>query len=335
MFESPYQALARPLAILDHKLLKEKQHDIKKINQYALLETIGQTAQTKVYLALDVDTNVAYAAKAVSVGGSALEREVRLLRGLHHPNIVELHEVLHAKRQGIFYLILEWASSGSLAQALTAGLPECTVASIFKQIGRGLAFLHDNRIVHHDVKPSNILLFSDGVAKLSDFGVGHSIESADTVIGTPAYQAPEFFDEDADIELDPVKEDVWSMGVSLYEAAFGELPFKGGNVYEIAWNILHTELVIPLSASEELRDLLTKMLEPNPGKRVTLLEVQRHPFFERAEASFTLPGETHAPPKLTPARSMTYTVAKVCDESYSFIKKQLSASSPVSLYGYF
>jgi serine/threonine-protein kinase 11 len=327
-----------PRIIADHKALDDQRRDIKRVNQYALVDTLGQSSQAKVYLALDVDRNLPYAAKAIAVGGMrnsgpALEREIRLLRRFDHPHIIKLHEVLHAKRQAVVYLILEWAPHGSLAA--NGGLPERTVAAIFRQICQGLSAIHGQGLVHHDIKPSNILLFTDGTAKLADFGVGHSLDSADTVIATPAYQAPEFFDESADIVLDPIKEDIWSMGVSIYEAAFGALPFTGANVYEISWNVLHSPLPIPAHASGDLRDLLEKMLRPDPSKRISLGEVQAHRFLAEAPEKFELPTPPRAPPKVGAHRSMAYVVANVCDDTYTFVKKQLSASSPVSLYGFF
>jgi serine/threonine-protein kinase 11 len=153
------------------------------------------------------------------------------------------------------------------------------------------------------------------------------------VIGTPAYQAPEIFDESVEIELDPIKEDVWSLGVSIYEAAFGKLPFEGANMFEISWNVLNTPLVIPERASEGLRDLLQRTLELDPAKRAALEEVRSHRFFEGAEPGFEVPGRL--PPRLNSGRSMSYVVATVCDDTYTFVKRQLSQSSPVSLYGYF
>jgi serine/threonine protein kinase len=94
----------------------------------------------------------------------------------------------------------------------------------------------------------------------------------------------------------------------------------------------HT-LAIPESASDALRELLEEMLEPNPAKRMSLQEVEQHRFFHHSPTEFVLPVRT--PPKLNPGRAISYVVAKVCDEEYTFVKRQLSASSPVSLYGYF
>jgi serine/threonine-protein kinase 11 len=228
----------------------------------------------------------------------------------------------------ISYLILDWASCGSLAEAAVGGLEEAYVAAVFRQVCDGLAYLHREGIAHQDIKPSNILLFADGTAKLGDFGLGHSFDSADTVIGTPAYQSPEFFDESEDITLDPVKEDIWSLGVSIFEVAFGRLPFTGATIFEIGWSILNRRLEIPEVASTALRDLLGKMLERNPAKRISLNEVRCHRFFtDAANAVFRA---TPPPiPKLSPTAITVDVTATVCSEPVSLPMGNSSASAPV------
>jgi serine/threonine-protein kinase 11 len=240
--------------------------------------------------------------------------------------------VLHPKHLGIAYLILEWASIGSLARVIKDGLPEPTVASIFRQVIEGVSYLHGQGIVHRDIKPSNILLFTGGTAKLSDFGVGHSFSSADTVIGTPAYQPPEYFDDSPDIVLDPVKEDVWSMGVSIFEAAFGDLPYSGTNVYEISWSILHQPLVIPDTASPQIADLLMRMLTSDPSARASVQDVRAHPFIRDAEPVFHIDEATRPIPSI-PQRAVQFISANVCDENYTFVGQQRSVSLPATLYG--
>jgi serine/threonine-protein kinase 11 len=324
------EVLFRSHLIADHKL-STNPRKAKQINQYALLDTLGSGAQSKVYLAIDTETQVPYAVKAIQMNvGPSLEREVRLLRRLKHPNIIGLHEVLQVKHQGIAYLVLDWASCGSLAQVAAHGLDEPSAAGIFLQVCDGLAYLHSEGIAHHDIKPSNILLFADGVVKLGDFGIGHSFDSADTVIGTPAYQSPEFFDESEDIILDPVKEDIWSLGVSIFEAVFGRLPFTGGNMFEIAWTIFNQPLVIPETASPELRDLLRKMLERNPAKRISLAEVRDHPFFVNARQPVLFGAPVM--PKLNPTHEMQAIEATVCGETKKTHRGQRSASYPIGLY---
>jgi serine/threonine protein kinase len=220
MLDCPSQLFSQPQVITDHKLIKSK-HTIKRINQYAPLETIGQTANGNVYLAVDVETSPPYAdGQGVSIGnvtqgGPVLEREIRLLCAIRDPNVMILHEVLHAKHQRMVYLMLEWAWAGSLSQVLQRHLSEMIIAPIFKQIYHAVGFLYSRGIVHHDLKPSNILVCNDGVTELSDCRIGHSIDSTDTAIGTQAYRAPALFDESEDNDLDPVKEVVWSLGVSM------------------------------------------------------------------------------------------------------------------------
>ncbi|KAK8838239.1 hypothetical protein M9Y10_035659 [Tritrichomonas musculus] len=186
---------------------------IKKINQYILISKLGTGYFSKVYLAVKYDENKKssesektkesyFAAKAIhvhqSVQSSAdLEREVKMLRKLNHPNIIKFYKLLYAPSTDIAYIIMEWANCGTLQQAISKKIKfdEKTLASIFIQIALALSYLHSTGTVHRDVKPSNILLFSDGTAKLSDFGISHSLESAESVFGTPSYQAPDIFDE--------------------------------------------------------------------------------------------------------------------------------------------
>jgi serine/threonine-protein kinase 11 len=322
-----------PHLITDHKFTT-KPRKTKQINQYVLLNTLGSGSQSKVYLAIDTQTQLPYALKAIQMNvGPTLNREIRLLRRLKHPNIIKLHEVLQVKHQNIAYLVLDWASCGSLAQVIPRCLDERTVAGIFLQVCEGLAYLHSEGIAHHDIKPSNILLFADGVVKLGDFGIGHSFDSADTVIGTPAYQSPEYFDESEDIILDPIKEDIWSLGVSIFETIFGKLPFNGSNMFEIAWTIFNQPLVIPKTASSELRDLLHKIFERNPSKRISLTEIQFHPFFGNVYPSmlFNVPKII---PKLNPNCKLQSIEAIVCGEINNSPKGQRSASYSIGLYSH-
>jgi serine/threonine-protein kinase 11 len=278
--------------------------DIRQVNQYALLDKIGEGSTSKVFLAINRNTGDPLVAKAVRL---------------------DLKEDASSLERDTVYLILEWASLGSLhGVTLDSG----SLASVFGQVCSGLSYLHSKYIVHRDIKPSNILLFDGGIAKLSDFGVGHSFGSAHFVTGSPAYQAPEFFDDDADRELDPVKEDVWSLGVSMYEAAFGRLPFEGENMFEIANRIHSHPVVIPEGTPEELRDLLGRMLDPNPETRADLEAVASHPFFRRADGGLVWPVKPRMPPKLEASASVVRIQAARCDDNYSFCSTVRSRSWP-------
>jgi serine/threonine-protein kinase 11 len=194
---------------------------------------------------------------------------------------------------------------------------------VYEQVVNGLLYLHEQGMVHKDIKPSNLLLFENGVVKIADFGVGHSFASAETVIGTPSYQAPEFLSEEG--SLDPAKEDVWSLGVTIFESLFGHLPFVGETVYAIAQASI-TSIQFPKSASGEIRDLLTKMLCPDPEKRISIVEMAEHPFFKRNQA----PVEEMAisPPRMKPSNSMVTVSAEVCDDNYVLVPPSTAGSWP-------
>ena len=328
----PGYATPRLIAIDDSKPNK-----VKKINQYICLSKLGCGATSKVYLAQDTENGEFYALKMVKTselsktgtGLMTLEREIRNMKLVRHPNIIGMKEALHSKEEGIAAIVFEWADCGSVEGLINRGflLDEKVLASIFYQIVCGLSYLHEQGIVHQDIKPSNVLMFSDGTVKISDFGIGHRFQSADTVVGTPAYQAPEVFGGEEDLTeeedlndepLDPCKEDVWSLGISLFQAKFLRLPYTGANVYEIASMIRTTPLVIPDDASEDLRDLIQHMLTVDPAKRYSLQEVAEHPFIKSGVEKVPFPVKKMIPPHLDPKAVIHNISAVVCTDGYSF-----------------
>lgn len=334
-----------------HMIVEEEtQPKIKKINEYLLVGKLGTGYFSKVYLALDSNEKENtradlkyYAAKAVHAHThinttKTLEREIKFLREFDHPNIIKLHTVLYAPTIDIAYIVMEWANCGTLQQAISKNdiFDEREMASIFIQIALALSYLHSKEIIHRDVKPSNILLFSDGTAKLSDFGISQSTQNAEHVCGTPSYQAPDLFeevnpdlftyfidDDDSDqnhfylkdekkvinfskcssddndsilvknneekyydsknnnfkingkclnkinrekeCQIDPKKGDVWSLGISMYQTAYGVLPYEGNDVYEIVNKINNSPLIIPSNKERQYSplfvDLIVKMLK--------------------------------------------------------------------------
>lgn len=338
--------LTLPISATFRKIIIEekRQRVMKKVNQYVMLMKLGQGSSSKVYLCCDVTTNQYFAAKTVrmcekrhtSSGAVALEREIRIMRRFDHPNILKLHEVLHATELDLAYMILEWGNYGTLESAISnkINLSESVIASIFKQIIVGIQYLHVHGIVHRDIKPSNILLFSNGLVKVSDFGIGHSFQSADTVIGTPAYQAPEVIEDDGYGEeedlIDPVKEDIWSLGVTLFQTVYKRLPVTGENLYEIANSIRTHPIEIPEGPSEPLRDLLRQMLKVRPQDRISPDGVAQHPFLCNAPHVTKLPIKPITPPSIDNTLKFNYITATTCDENYSFLKefKSFSWSGP-------
>ncbi|KAH0787679.1 CAMK family protein kinase [Histomonas meleagridis] len=250
---------------------------IKKINQYKLLNEIGKGAYSKVFLAINTENSKLYAVKRIrirqlaktAIGVSLIQREIGMMSKLNHKNIVGLHEVIFVKDNQSVYLVMDYADCGNLTKH---HFKPNEIRYIFSQIVEGVSYLHKNGIVHQDIKPQNILLNHDGTALITDFGIGHSFESCARVVGTPAYQAPEVIDRSPnDQDYEPGKEDIWSLGVTLYTLTFGTLPYQGQTVFEIVRSIVTTELTPPRGSDPLLWDLVTHMLKPEAMIGITLM----------------------------------------------------------------
>ena len=317
----------------------------KQVNQYLLFKKLGEGSFSKVFLGQDQVTLEYFALKRVHLesltktlsGVEQLQTEIEIMRKIKHPNIISLKEVIHVVEDHIVYIVIEFADVGPLSSILESGFkfsPD-QIQNIFAQVIRGIAFLHQNSIVHQDLKPSNILMKSNGRVLISDFGIGHSFEYAAMVVGTPAYQAPEVIDDSEifdmssenlaeqaqNINHNPGEEDVWSLGVTLYELVFHDLPFYGGNVFEIVRSIIMTDVLEPPAPCDPiLWDLITKMLTIDPKKRITVQEIMQHPYFDNASAEKNpidgLP--QFVPPALKPNSQIKYITGVVCSENYSF-----------------
>src|SRR5439155_24242887 len=171
-----------------------------------------------------------------------LLHEARASSSLAHPNICTIYEV--GESEGDLYIVMELVEGKSLcAMSGDGGLPAESVLRYGVQIASALARAHDRGIVHRDLKTANIVVTSDGLAKVLDFGLARRVESglfegstrsfeamenAPSVGGTLPYMAPDLRGEAADY-----RSDLWALGVVLYEAASGHLPFEGRTGFEI------------------------------------------------------------------------------------------------------
>lgn len=329
--------------LLGHSVLETVYSDgkgvIKQVNQYKKICVLGEGTFSKVFLAIDENSGKYYAVKRInlksfirtSVGIRQLEREIEIMREIKSKYVVQLHEVIYSDDKGMVYLVVDYADCGSLEQAINAkaDFTDQEIKSIFKQIALGVKNLHDHNVVHQDLKPANILLKSDGTALISDLGIGRSFQSAAMVVGTPAYQSPEVVDdscEDEEEDIDPCKEDVWSLGVTLYQLAYKKLPFTGCNVFEIVRAIESSVLERPECAKDDdLWDLIKNMLVVSPSKRYSIYDVLEHKYTKSADID-------HAPkcvPYKIPEIDSNIPIVKlsgiVCDSNYSFAAKGIKS----------
>src|SRR5437867_4639131 len=227
-----------------------------------VIAQIGEGGMGTVYRAHDEVLHRDVAVKVVNKGAGleasssqSLLHEARASSALAHPNICTIYEV--GETEGDLYIVMELVEGKSLcAMSGGGGLPAESVLRYGVQIASALARAHDRGIVHRDLKTANIVVTSDGLAKVLDFGLARRVESglfegstrsfeamenAPSVGGTLPYMAPEVLrGEAADY-----RSDLWALGVVLYEAASGHLPFEGRTGFEISSAIMR-ELPKPL-----------------------------------------------------------------------------------------
>ncbi|WP_097943212.1 serine/threonine-protein kinase [Streptomyces sp. ms115] len=219
--------------------------------RYELLERIGSGGMGEVWKAHDRRLNRYVAVKglldrnAMTPGTQATamqraRREAEAIAKIEHLNVVTVHDQVETDHQ--VWIVMKLLEARSLADLLSRGgvLAVPRAAAIGLQVLQGLRAVHAASVVHRDVKPGNVLVRDDGLAILVDFGIA-TFEGADrvtrtgSVIGTPSYLAPELF---APTSPGPTPaSDLWALGVTLYEAVEGRVPFAGHEVWEVQENV--------------------------------------------------------------------------------------------------
>jgi serine/threonine-protein kinase 11 len=193
------------------------------------------------------------------------------------------------------------------------------VLSIVRQVADALRYLHRRGYVHQDIKPGNILVDRTGRALLADFGIGHSFVSAAMVVGSPAYQAPEALDDAAAAAAaaaEPQKEDVWALGVTLFQLLFGRLPFPGDSLFEIVRAINLSRLEVPVGTPKAVEDIIRMMLTVDPARRCTIDELLQNDIIRNAdETARDLPD---VPAIKMREGSVIALNAERCHEGYAF-----------------
>lgn len=184
-----------------------------------------------------------------------------------HENIVSIHTVEPGEDEYIAYIVMEYIDGSTLHERMASeSFSSSRAVNIALDICRGLTAVHSQNIIHRDIKPQNILLTSDGTAKLGDFGVATILEATDdiaaTVTGTRKYMAPEQYDGEYDYRVD-----LYSLGLVLYEMLTGRFPFRGRNHDEIKMKKLDAEIEFDYEVPEELHGFLQKVLHRNVNSR--------------------------------------------------------------------
>nr|AEZ51510.1 CBL-interacting protein kinase 30 [Hordeum vulgare subsp. spontaneum] len=274
----------------------EKNQDSKVImGRYRLERLLGRGSFAKVYKAHNISTGEVVAIKvfdkeAVRQSGTVeqVKREVDVMRRVHHPNVVRLHEVMATRSR--IYFVMEYASGGELFARLAQStrFPEPVARRYFQQLVTAVEFCHSRGVYHRDLKPENLLLDAHGNLKVSDFGLSALADAAasrhggdallHTTCGTPSYVAPEVILKRG---YDGAKADVWSCGVILFVLLAGRLPFHDTNLMLLYKRIARSDYKCPAWFSLDARKLLARLLDPNPNTRITITKLMARTWFRK------------------------------------------------------
>ncbi|KAK8453947.1 hypothetical protein SEVIR_5G369600v4 [Setaria viridis] len=261
------------------------------MGRYEIGKQLGQGTFAKVFYARNLTTGLAVAIKMINkdkvmkVGlMEQIKREISIMRLVKHPNVLQLFEVMASKSK--IYFVLEYAKGGELFNKIAKGgkLSEDAARKYFHQLISAVDYCHSRGVYHRDLKPENLLLDENENLKVSDFGLSALTESKrqdgllHTTCGTPAYVAPEVLSRKG---YDGAKADIWSCGVILFVLVAGYLPFHDTNLIEMYRKISRADFRCPRGFSTELKDLLHRILDPDPSTRISISRIKRSAWYRK------------------------------------------------------
>lgn len=252
-----------------------------ELGPYTITEFIGQGGMGQVYKGVHKVMGRESAIKVLPLTKSTPEsinnfmREIRMQAQLDHPNLVRAYD---AGRDGnVHYLVTEYISGTDLRRLVRSEGPltQQQAASVILQAAKGLDYAHKRGLIHRDVKPGNILVTSEGIAKVSDLGLAGFMQStehdprAGKVVGTPDYLSPEQIRSPGDVGP---PSDIYSLGCTLYYAVCGKVPYPGGTAREKARRHCEETPWHPrrfnLELNEEFVDVIADMMEKDAKQRI-------------------------------------------------------------------
>ncbi|KAJ7081641.1 hypothetical protein B0H15DRAFT_924208 [Mycena belliarum] len=272
----------------------------KSLNDYQLGDSLGKGAFGQVYRALNWATGETVAVKEIQLSNipkgelGEIMSEIDLLKNLNHANIVKYKGFV--KTREYLYIILEFCENGSLHNISKrfGKFPESLVAVYISQILEGLMYLHDQGVIHRDIKGANILTNKDGTVKLADFGVASNTTSVNdgAVVGSPYWMAPEVIEQSGATTAS----DIWSVGCVVIELLEGHPPYHTLDPMPALFRIVQDDCPpIPEGASPIVKDFLYHCFQKDCNLRISAKKLLRHPWMvaarrQMAEAERARPG---------------------------------------------
>ncbi|OIS96794.1 PREDICTED: CBL-interacting serine/threonine-protein kinase 21 [Nicotiana attenuata] len=257
------------------------------IGKYQLVRTIGEGTFAKVKLAINTINGEKVAIKIIDKHMikqnnliCQVKREIRTMKLLSHPNIVQIHEVIGTKTK--IYIVMEYVPGGPLSDKMSyiKRLEEKEARKYFQQLIDAVGHCHRKGVYHRDIKPQNLLLDGKGNIKVSDFGLSTLAKASSllsTTCGSPSYVSPELLSQKG---YEGRAADIWSCGVVLFELLAGYLPFDDSNLTNLYRKIYRAKCMFPRWFTEDQKKLISRILDPNPKTRITIAEIFEDEWFQ-------------------------------------------------------
>ncbi len=258
-------------------------HMTRFAQRFVLEREIGAGGMARVFLARDEVLDRAVAVKILNHGhegtdiGDRFRREGRTAAKLSHPNIVTVYGAGEGELEGreVSYIVMEYVPGGDLKTVIDGEgrLENARLARLGAEVSSGLVHAHEKGVIHRDIKPHNVLIDSRGRSKLTDFGIARALDATTATqtgsyLGTALYSSPEQLKGE---KVTP-KSDVYSLGVTLYQAAVGQTPFTGTPI-EVASQHVSQEPAIPsvlgANLSDEVEAIILDCVRKDPDHRPT------------------------------------------------------------------
>ena len=310
-----------------------------RIDRYIIVRKLGQGGMGSVYLVRHETLGVFRAAKILSGalyerGGEFVKRfiqEAKMACSISHPNIVNVLDVGDESDSGLCYIIMEYVDGGTVRNVLHTipRLSEIHALIIAEAVAEALKAAAEQKIVHRDIKPDNVMLTRRGEVKLADLGIAKNTEDnvqltkSHIMMGTPAYLAPE---QAQDAHSVDVRADIYSLGATLYEMLTGEIPYPGKSTYDILTKLVSDPVPDPRarvdSISPQTARLVMKMLSKQAKQR-------QHSAAELLKEIRTL---NILPPDLDSRKSIRELLEQSGAGNYSMVSPTPATGNPVSTW---
>jgi len=270
----------------EHRVKQARKGKQWALDDFEIGKPLGRGKFGSVYLARERKTKYIVALKVLKKSQllkagveHQLRREIEIQSHLRNRNILRMYGYFYDAKH--IYLILEYSPGGELYKKLTSRgrFSEKVSARYISDLSQALHFCHSKNVIHRDIKPENLLIGAQGEIKIADFGwsVHAPTSRRNTLCGTLDYLPPEMVEGREHDEM----VDVWSLGVLLYEFLVGNPPFEAEGHTATYRRISRVDLRFPPGVTKDAQDLISKLLQKEPGKRMPLKSIPTHPWVLR------------------------------------------------------